>query len=143
MTDKATYIEPTQDQGRTFFMRGLEGSVVMLNLLRYRETADYSASPALAPETAISGEAAYKLYMEHTLPFLEVSGGEVIFFGKGGDFVIGPTDEQWDAVMLVRQRSVADFMAFVSNPAYMAGIGHRTAALADSRLLPLAESQIK
>ena len=39
--------------------------------------------------------------------------------------------------MLVRQRSVQNFMAFASNPEYMRGMGHRTAALEDSRLLPL------
>jgi hypothetical protein len=31
-------------------------------------------------------------------------------------------------------------MAFASNAEYLAGIGHRTAALEDSRLLPLQES---
>lgn len=29
-------------------------------------------------------------------------------------------------------------LAFASNPGYLAGLGHRTAALADSRLLPVA-----
>jgi hypothetical protein len=40
--------------------------------------------------------------------------------------------------MLVRQSSVQSFMAFAGNTAYLAGLGHRTAALEDSRLLPLA-----
>jgi hypothetical protein len=42
--------------------------------------------------------------------------------------------------MLVQQSSLASFMAFASNAEYLAGIGHRTAALEDSRLLPLEES---
>jgi hypothetical protein len=33
------YLEPTQESGRAFFMRGMTGRVVMLNLLRYRATA--------------------------------------------------------------------------------------------------------
>ena len=41
--------------------------------------------------------------------------------------------------MLVRQTSVAAFLAFASHGAYLAGLGHRAAALEDSRLLPLAE----
>jgi hypothetical protein len=133
------YLEPTPEAGRAFFTRGIEGSVVMLNLLRYRETADYSASPGLAPPAPISGEAAYRLYMEHTLPHLEKSGGALLFFGRGGPFLIGPDDERWDAAMLVRQSSAEAFLAFASNEAYLAGIGHRTAALEDSRLLPLEE----
>lgn len=136
---KPVFLEPTQASGRAFFQRGIKGSVVMLNLLRYRPVADYSAFPQLAPVAPISGAEAYRLYMEHTLPYLQKSGGEVIFFGQGGTFLIGPTEERWDAVMLVRQSSVAEFMAFASNQEYLAGLGHRVAALEDSRLLPIEE----
>jgi uncharacterized protein (DUF1330 family) len=134
-----TYLEATQESGREFFQRGITGSVVMLNLLRYRAIADYSASPQLAPASTISGEAAYRLYMEHTKPHLERSGGRVLFFGRGGRFLVGPESERWDAALLVQQYSAAAFMAFASNSEYLAGIGHRTAALEDSRLLPLLE----
>jgi hypothetical protein len=41
--------------------------------------------------------------------------------------------------MLVEQASTAAFLAFASNAEYLAGTGHRTAALEDSRLLPLQE----
>jgi hypothetical protein len=64
----------------------------MLNLLRFRSVADYSATPELAPPKPVTGEAAYRLYMEHTLPFLRKSGGEVLFHGLGGEFLIGPSD---------------------------------------------------
>lgn len=137
---KATYLEVTQESGRALYLRGIQGPVVMLNLLRFRAVADYSATPQLAPPEPISGEAAYRLYIEYTLPHLKKSGGELVFLGKGGDFLIGPTDERWDAVMLVRQSSVSEFMAFAANPEYLEGIGHRTAALEDSRLLPLIEA---
>ena len=133
------YLEPTQESGREFFMRGITGPVVMLNLLRFREVADYSAAPHLAPETPISGAEAYRRYIEHTLPHLEKSGGSLLFLGQGGNFLIGPTDERWDAAMLVRQSSVEAFMAFASNAEYLAGIGHRLAAIEDSRILPLVE----
>jgi hypothetical protein len=109
----------------------------MLNLLRFREVADYTATPELAPTQPISGEQAYQLYFEHTLPLLRRTGGDVLFYGHGGQFLIGPSEESWDAAMLVRQKSVSDFIAFASNAEYLAGIGHRTAAIEDSRLLPL------
>lgn len=139
---KEKYLMPTQEAGRDFIMRQIQGSVVMLNLLRFRKIADYSTSPELNPAEPISGEKAYQLYIEHTLPFLTKSGGEVLFMGKGGNYLIGPTDEYWDLVMLVKQNSVNDFLAFESNLDYMKGIGHRTAALEDSRLLPLVEYTI-
>jgi len=118
-------------------MRRITGEIVMLNLLRFREVADYSTSPELAPSNTISGAAAYQRYIEHTLPFLHASGGEMLFLGSGGPFLVGPELEQWDLAMLVRQRSVESFLAFASNVGYLAGSGHRTAALQDSRLLPL------
>ncbi len=132
-----TYLDATQESGKAFVLRGIEGPVVMLNLLRFREVADYSHAPQLAPADPISGEDAYRLYMAHTQPFLEAKEGALTFFGRGGAFVIGPSDEHWDVAMLVRHRSVADFLAFAKDPGYLAGAGHRTAALADSRLLPL------
>jgi uncharacterized protein (DUF1330 family) len=134
-----TYLDPTHESGRAFFTRGIIGKVVMLNLLRFRTAADYSSAPGLAPATPITGEAAYRLYMQHTLPHLESSGGRILFYGRGGDFLIGPGDERWDAAMLIEQSSTAAFMAFATNSEYLAGIGHRTAALEDSRLLPLQE----
>ena len=133
------YLEPTQAAGRALFMRQIPGPVVMLNLLRLRKIADYSKSPELAPSEPISGAAAFQRYIEHTLPHLRRSGGELVFVGSGGPFLIGPDTERWDLVMLVRQDSIAAFLSFASDKDYLAGLGHRTAGLEDSRLLPLLQ----
>ena len=133
------YLEPTQESGKELFTRGIQGPVVMLNLIRFNETADYSDYPDLQPKKAITGEQAYQKYMQHTQPFLEKSGGELMFLGQAGKYFIGPSEQQWDVVLLVKQKSLADFMAFASNPEYLAGIGHRMAAIKDSRLLPIVQ----
>ena len=111
----------------------------MLNLLRFRETADYSATPDLAPDTPISGSEAYQRYIKHVTPLLADAGSEVIYMGQGGGHLIGPLDEHWDLAILVRHTSVEKFVSFASLDAYLAIAGHRTAALADSRLLPLED----
>ncbi|CUU59890.1 DUF1330 domain-containing protein [Frankia sp. CcI49] len=133
------YLDPSDENARLFFARGIEGPFTMLNLLRFRDWADYSAHPDLAPPEPIPGHLAYDRYVRHTLPYLAASGGSVEFFGVGGHPFVGPTDERWDLVMLIRQGGVADFLAFASNEGYLAGVGHRTAALADSRLIPLVD----
>ena len=133
------YLEPTQASGRALMQRGLRGPVFMLNLLRFRDLADYTAFPGLAPTSPISGATAYDRYIAHTLPFLRETGGELVFYGEGGPFLIGPDAEHWHRAMLVRQNSLDDFMAFANHEEYLRGIGHRTAALEDSRLLPLSE----
>lgn len=92
MTNKgepSVYLDVTQEAGRAFVMRRIQGEVVMLNLLRFRATADYSATPELAPREPISGEEAFRRYMDHTLPHLRETGGDIVFLGKGGPFLIG------------------------------------------------------
>jgi uncharacterized protein (DUF1330 family) len=133
------YFEPSQESGAALFKRKIIGEVVMLNMLRLRETADYSGSPELAPLTPISGREAFQRYIDHAEPLLKKSGGELILLGSGGQFFIGPSEEQWDIVMLVKQNSIENFFAFASHSEYLAGLGHRTAAILDSRLLPIVE----
>ncbi|WP_286264907.1 DUF1330 domain-containing protein [Thalassotalea atypica] len=132
-----TYLEPTQAAGAELFSKSIDGEVVMLNLLKFKDIADYSEHPELAPSAEISGKQAYQKYMVHTGPFLQKNGGEVMLLGKCSSFFIGPSDEKWDAVMLVKQRSLKDFLAFATNEEYLKGIGHRAASLEDSRLLPI------
>lgn len=60
------HLEPSDKNARRLFERGIEGPVTMLNLLRFREEADYAELPQLAPPSPISGRAAYDLYVRHT-----------------------------------------------------------------------------
>ena len=136
---KESYIDPTQEAGAALMARNIQGPIVMLNLLKFRDVADYSTVQHLAPDKPISGKVAYDLYIAHTMPYLTESGGEVIFSGEGGAYVIGPAEEDWDLVLLVRHKSLQVFMQFASNEGYLKGAGHRTAALADSRLLPIIQ----
>jgi hypothetical protein len=135
------FLQPTPQSAAALMRRNIYGELIMLNLLRLREIADYSDAPDLAPTTPISGRAALQKYIQHTLPFLQQNGGKLELVGDAGQFFIGPADEQWDVVMLVRQSSIESFIAFASNPDYLVGTGHRTAAIVDSRLLPIVESR--
>ncbi|MEO0584094.1 MAG: DUF1330 domain-containing protein [Bacteroidota bacterium] len=134
------YIEATPDTGKRFYQAFHDkGKVVMLNLLKFKSVADYSQFPDLQPKQEISGWEAYQLYMDATMPLLEKAGSKVLFFGKSRHFLIGPEAEQWDTVILVEHPSVARFMAFAQDEDYLRTVGHRTAALADSRLLPITK----
>ena len=137
--ERKPYLDPDAATAAALFARDIRGPVVMLNLLRFRDVALYSGAPELAPAAPISGRSAYQRYIEHTLPFLRASGGEVLYLGTGGDYLIGPPGEGWDMALLVKQSSITAFMAFASDQAYLAGIGHRIAAVRDSRMLPLVD----
>ncbi len=134
-----SYLDATEESAIELFSRNITGELVMLNLLRFRELADYSDFPDLSPESPISGREAFQKYIDYTLPFLHESGGDINFLGEGGKYFVGPQDERWDLAMLIRQDSLDSFMGFATNDAYLAGIGHRSASLEDSRLLPLLE----
>ncbi|WP_428267005.1 DUF1330 domain-containing protein [Haliangium sp.] len=134
-----THLRARDEAIRRFRAAGIEGSVVMLNLLAFRPVADYSDMPELAPPAPITGAEAYRRYRDHVRPYLQRAGSELLFTGRGGSYLIGPEHERWDWVTLVRHRSVEAFLGFDDDPGYRAGRGHRTAALADFRLLPVLE----
>ena len=131
------YLNPTDESAKQLFSKSIRGEVIMLNLLRFKEIADYSQFPDIAPITPITGEEAYQIYIDQTLPFLEKSGGEIMLLGKSEHFFIGPMEEKWDLVMIIKQKSLDSFLSFASDPHYQVVIGHREVAIDDSRLLPI------
>ena len=137
MESESKYLEVTDANAAALLAKNPQGNIAMLNLLRFRPVADYSVFPDLAPNKSITGAEAYERYIEHTLPFLHESGGRVLFHGTGGEYLIGPVGSGWDSVLLILQSNLESFMSFASDQAYLKGVGHRTAALEDSRLLPI------
>ena len=135
------YLSVDQESGKRFYQEFHDtGKIVMLNLLRFKPKADYTNLDSLKPESEITGKEAYKLYMDKTMPEIKKAGSRVLFYGSSKNFVIGPEAEVWDAVLLVEHESVIKFMEFAQNEDYLKTAGHRTAALDDSRLLPISEN---
>ena len=134
------YIDTNPESGKKFYQDFHDkGKIVMLNLLKFREKADYKNLEQIKPTEIISGEEAYKLYMKNTLPELKKAGSRIIYYGKSNSFLIGPESEKWDAILIVEHESVLKFMEFAQNEDYLKNAGHRTAGLKDSRLLPSTE----
>ena len=109
--------------------------VVMLNLLRFREQAQY----ADASLPACSGREAYAQYSKLIEPILALAGGKVLWAGNAFA-LIAPAGEEWDEVLLVQYPAKQAFLGMITSPAYQAIVHHRTAALADSRLVPSVQS---
>lgn len=105
--------------------------VVMLNLIRYRDTA-------LADHTCdgMTGEEAYVEYVRrlqamthHDFP------GTIIWDGEGQASIIGPADQRWDRILLIAYPSLADFRRMANSEIYETAAPARTAAVLDSRLI--------
>ena len=109
-----------------------DAPILMLNLLRYREAADYPADSEHAP---CSGREAYRRYSRTALAKVQGVGGRVELLAAAQVALIAPEGEQWDELLLVRYPSKAAFLGMLADPEYRAATIHRTAALADSRLI--------
>jgi uncharacterized protein (DUF1330 family) len=110
--------------------------IVMINLLRFRERADYGRRMDIAP---CSGkEAYYQRYAPVATPLVQAEGGRVFWLGNILAPVVAPNDEQWDDIILVEYPSFACLQRLFANPQYQAIVFHRTAALEDSRLIASA-----
>ena len=108
--------------------------IVMLNLLRFRERAQYRDGTS-----DCSGREAYARYSAVAIKKLSEIGARPVFVAKTAAMVIAPPEEIWDEVLLVRYPSVAAFSAMLAMPDYQAATAHRTAALDDARLIASVE----
>ena len=128
------YLHPERDALEALAKLPDDEPVVMLNLLRYRARAEYPEGSAHAP---CSGRDAYRRYGEQAFRHVQAVGGNTLWMGEAQSTLIGPTDDPWDDVLLVQYPSRRAFLQMVTNPAYLASTVHRTAALADSRLIAM------
>ena len=133
------YITRTHEAAEKLSSRQIDGEVVILSLVRFKEIADYTRHPELNGETEVTGREAFQRYIDQALPLIN-RGGDVLFSGEGGELLVGPPNEKWDWVMLFKQHSLSFLMAMEGDPQYKSIAGHKEAALEDSRLLPLVEN---
>lgn len=109
-----------------------DGAVSMLNLLRYRERAEYVGHPEQQP---CSGREAYARYAKLAFPLVSAVGARPVFIGICIGHVIAPPSERWDDLLLVEYPTRHAFVDALTSTAYRAISFHRTAALQDSRLI--------
>lgn len=106
--------------------------VVMLNLLKFREQANYQPGEDAAP---CNGMEAFMRYAEGVRPLISACGGETLWQGRPAAMLIGPDDKDWHLAVLVKYPGARAFLDMVTSDTYKAISFHRTAALADSRLI--------
>jgi uncharacterized protein (DUF1330 family) len=114
-----------------------DAPVFMLNMLRYRERAEYAGADA----PPCSGREAYhERYRPAFGRVAEGAGVKVAWLGGVLAKLVAPAGELWDDVAIVEYPSFAAFRRVVENPRYEAEAApHRKAALADWRLIATAK----
>lgn len=117
---------PGPAQAAAFFGAAEDGPFVMVNLLKFRERAEYPDGS----EPDLSGREAYRRYGAAVQACLAAVGGRSLYAGDVTDLMLGEIDELWDMVALAEYPSRAAMMAMVSSPEYQAIEKHRVAGLA-------------
>jgi len=117
---------------------GSKTPIVMVNLLRFKDRADYKDGRA----ERVDGRTAYARYGAEMRPFVERHGGRILFLGEVKSLVIGQVGDLWDAVALVEYPSSEAFVKIAMAPEVAAFGIHREAGLAGQLLIQtVAQSQ--
>ena len=111
-----------------------EGVVHMVNLVRYRDRAEYPAESELAP---CSGREAYfGRYAPAFRKVAEAADYGVFWVGHVRAVLVGAEGEHWDDIVIVRYSSFATLRAIIESRRYEEEAApHRRAALADWRFI--------
>jgi len=116
----------------------LDKPILMLNLLKFSEHANYSEQSG---HTICSGIEAYQRYSDLAFPKIKAAGGRMFWQSAALASVIAPATEEWDKAFLISWPSFQVFLDVIMSETYQATTPHRTAALSDSRLIMLENKE--
>ena len=123
-------IKPNKAQFLELMAAPDEGPVVMLNLLKFKESAGSGAG---------SGASEYAKYGDAAVQMVEARGGKVLWMGRADQILIGDAAEGWDSVALVQYPSRKAFVEMVSTPEYEQAHEHRESGLERTVLIACTE----
>lgn len=135
------YIDPSRANFDAFKSLPRDEPIHMLNLLLYRDLAEY-------PEghehhgNGWSGRRAYEEYGITSGPIFRRLGGEIIWRGAFQCMVTGPENRQWDDGFVARYPNSGAFFEMIKDPEYQLAVVNRTAALVDSRLIRFKPGEV-
>ena len=119
-------VHPTKEQMEGFLEGDSEAPIAMINLLKFREKAQYEDGR----DTDLTGEQAYAIYMDEVVGHLKKVGGEVSFGGSINRLMLGEVEELWDKTFIAKYPSKKAMLKMVTDPDYLESNKHRVAGLA-------------
>ena len=129
-----TYIDPDREAWDIFKGLPRDQPIQMLNLIRLKPKAEY---PVGHPDHGkdLSGLDAYRAYGRTTAHIFGRLGGRQVWAGRPQVTVTGPGSEAWDIAFIAEYPTSQAFIDMVRDPEYRDLVIHRTAVVADSRLV--------
>jgi uncharacterized protein (DUF1330 family) len=115
--------------------------IQMVNLLRYRERADYGAQTQFPP---CSGREAY--FQRYVAAFSKVAGADktkIVWVGNVQATLVAPDAEIWDDIAIVEYESVEAMRSILDSAQYKGEAApHRLAALQDWRFIATTQAEL-
>ena len=124
-------VMPEREKILELLSSGHEGTVSMVNLLKFREKAAYPDGS----DAELSGREAYSRYGQKMVQIVTANGGKLIYGGAIQDMVIGDVEQLWDNFALVEYPSLSEFIRITSLPEVAEIASHRVAGLAGQLLI--------
>ena len=118
-------ITPSEEQINGFLEDPNIGPISMVNLLKYKDKADYTDGR----DVNLSGKEAYMLYANKVINLITKYGGEFIFAGKVNRLMLGEVDEMWDEIAIAKYPSRKAMFEMTMDPEYQKIHIHRDAGL--------------
>lgn len=109
-----------------FFNAPEDGVFVMVNLLKYKDRAEYAGGE----DSHLTGREAYGRYAAEVGKLIESIGGRVRFSSTVTGLLLGEVDELWDSIALAEYPSLEAFRRMATSPEMAAIEHHRIAGLA-------------
>jgi hypothetical protein len=128
------HIDPTPEQLGAFAEADLTTPIVMLNLNKYRDRAEYTQP---GPDDAVSGREAYGRYGAVALRAMAEVGGQILWMAPAEQVFAGCDHEEYDEALLVWYPNRGAFLQMIALDWYRDALVHRSAALADASIIAL------
>ena len=119
-------VSPTQAQLEGFLDPAAKGPIYMLNLLNFKEQAEYEDGR----ETNLSGREAYQIYATGVSKVITQVGGHLVFGADIERLMLGEVETLWEQVAIAMYPSRAAMLEMIQMPEYAEISVHRTAGLA-------------
>jgi uncharacterized protein (DUF1330 family) len=123
------HLRPNGAQMAGFADGASDGPIYMLNLLKYRDKAEY----ADGRDTKLTGRQAYAVYTQGVRELLQEFGGSLTLKASVKRLTIGEVEELWDDVAIAMYPSRAAMLQMMQSEK-MRDIGQHRAAGLDGQL---------
>ena len=132
------HLRPNKAQMEGFFEGDTETEITMLNLLKFKEKAEYEDGR----ETDLTGREAYSIYGKEVVEHLKKVGGKSVITGKVSRLMLGEVEDLWDSIALARYPSRKAMVEMMMDSDYQESEKHRSVGLEGQRNIELKEGSL-